>query len=142
MTKMLNFFFVFFTFFLLFACNENENEPVLVDTKFGETLTLKIGEMVEVNGEELTIVFDKIIADSRCPIGVDCVWEGQAEVNLLVNQTKEVLVIMRAGHEELAKDTLDNLVFTLLTVNPYPDLNTGLPIDTAAYSIDLQVDKL
>jgi len=120
MIKISNLFIACTTFFLLLACSQKEEKLPLVDDKLGETLTLKIGEVVEVNGEALIVTFDKIIDDSRCPTGVDCFWEGQAEVNLLVNQTKEVVVIMRAEHEALAKDTLDNFVFTLLTVNPSP----------------------
>lgn len=141
MKKMSTFYIVFASIFLLFACEEKE-ETTPISDKFGETITLKIGESVEVNGADLIIGFDKVVDDSRCPTGAECFWEGQAEVNLLLNKTKEVLVIMRAGQEDLAKDTLDNIVVTLLDVRPYPDVKGELPIPTEEYSIDIQVDEL
>ncbi len=138
---MSTFYIAIVSIFFLFACEEKEGTTPIVN-KFGEIITLKIGESIELNGESLTIAFDKIVDDSRCPNGVDCIWEGQAEVALLMNKTKEILVIMRAGQEDLAKDTLNNIVVTLLDVKPYPDVKDELPIPADAYLIDIQVDEL
>ena len=141
MKKMSTFYIVFVSIFLFFACEEKEGTTPISD-KFGEIITLKIGESVEVNGADLTLDFDKIVDDSRCPTGAECFWEGQAEVNLMLNKTKEVLVIMRAGKDNLAKDTIDNIIVTLLDVRPYPDVKEELPISAEDYSIDIQVDEL
>ncbi len=142
MKKMSIFYIAFVSIFLCFACENKEEPTPIVPDKFGEIIPLKIGEAVEINGESLTIDFDKIIDDSRCPTGAECFWEGQAEVNLLWNKTKELVVIMRAGQEDLAKDTIDNIVLTLLDVRPYPDVKDELPIPAEAYVIDIQVDEL
>lgn len=136
------FYIAFVSISLFFACEEKEATTLTIPDKFGEIITLKIGESVEVNGESLTIDFDNIVDDSRCPNGVDCIWEGQAEVNLLLNKTKEILVIMRAGQEALAKDTLGNIIVTLLDVSPYPDVKNELPIPAEDYAIDIQVEEL
>ena len=50
----------------------------------GDTVTVELGESVtfEPTGTELT--FLRLVGDSRCPIGVTCVWEGDAEVEVEV----------------------------------------------------------
>lgn len=126
----------------LAACEKNEDSDRTIENKFGEPLPLKIGESVEVEGAAFVVAFDEIIEDSRCPTGVECFWEGQAKIQLLINDAQSVEVIKRAGKEEMAKDTLDGFVYTLLDVSPYPDAKTVLPIPTESYTIDIQVDAL
>lgn len=135
-------FLLMIVFACMAACDNNEEPAEPVFTKFGEIISLKIGESVEIDGPDLVVAFDSVIEDSRCAIGVECFWEGQAVVNLLINKTQSVEVIMRAGHEELAKDTLDDIAYTLVDVTPYPDSKETLPIPAYAYLVDIQVDKL
>lgn len=121
------------------ACASNDKDNVVPD-KFGKELTLKIGESVTIKPSELVVTFSEVVEDSRCPTGVDCFWEGQAIVQLMVNESDMAVVIMRAGKENLTKDTLNGLVYTLLAVNPYP--NGVLPIPTEEYKIELTVKEL
>jgi len=124
------------------ACEKNEEPSDNIIDKFGEIISFKIGESAEINGPNFVVAFDAILEDSRCPTGAECFWEGQAVVNLLINKTQPVEIIMRAAHEDLAKDTLDGFVYTLVNVTPYPDSKGTLPIPNEDYSIDIQVDKL
>ncbi len=135
-------FFIAITFGCLAACEKNETPTATIIDKFGEVVSLKVGESTEINGPNFVLSFDKVIEDSRCPNGAECFWEGQADINLLINNAQAIEVILRAGHEELAKDTLDGIVFTLIDVTPYPDLKEILPIPTESYVIDIQIDKL
>lgn len=56
-------------------------------------VTLAVGEAAAV--EELRIRFDRVVSDSRCPAGVSCVWEGDAELLFIVNDVREVAVQLR-----------------------------------------------
>jgi hypothetical protein len=70
-------------------------------------ITLKTGERVVVDG--VSIAFVKVVEDSRCPGNVQCVWAGNAAVELTVakgttppvtrvlNSTTEPRVIDEAG---------------------------------------------
>lgn len=42
-----------------------------------EPVDYKVGWRVEYSDEPITLVFDKVIEDSRCPKGADCVWAGR-----------------------------------------------------------------
>jgi hypothetical protein len=44
------------------------------------SLTLKVGEAAQLAGGVLTLTFDEVTGDSRCPKDVDCVWAGEATV--------------------------------------------------------------
>lgn len=141
MKTMQLFFFVLGTFFAFIACDD-KREEVPIDDKFGEPITLKVGESSDIEAGLLTITFDNLVEDSRCPSGVECFWEGQARVQLLMNESTTIDLIMQAGQEDLAKDTSDSYIYTLLDVSPYPDMSDELPLPSEAYSIEVQVDKL
>lgn len=138
---MQSFFLVLGTFFALIACDE-KTEEMPIEDKFGTPVTLKVGASSDIQEGLLTITFDKLVEDSRCPNGAECFWEGQATVQLLVNESTTVDLIMRAAHEDLAKDTVDNYIYTLLDVSPYPDMSDELPLPSDVYSVEVQVDKL
>ncbi len=42
------------------------------------------GQQVTVADSALTVRFDRVLEDSRCPAQVDCVWAGQARIALVV----------------------------------------------------------
>lgn len=75
----------------------------------------------ELNDKEITIntvsnvavstdyemIISKVTADSRCPIGVSCIWAGQVELNVKVFQDKkeieEKAIIVGPKDEEVTK---------------------------------------
>ncbi len=141
MKTMQLFIFILGVFFTFTACDEKREETP-TDNKFGEPIALELGASSDIQAGELTISFDKLVEDSRCPNGVDCIWQGQAAIQILVNETSTVDLIMQAGKEDLATDTLDNYIYTLLDVSPYPDIKDDLPLPAEVYTIEVQVDKL
>ena len=67
---------------LLASCATSPTDPrtVRLDGEF----TLAPGQTAQVEGGGLRVTFDGVSADSRCPTGVTCVWEGDAVVVLAV----------------------------------------------------------
>lgn len=53
------------------------------DKEISETFTLKLGESKNVAG--LTLSPIRIVEDSRCPFGVQCIWAGRVAVEIEVN---------------------------------------------------------
>jgi len=49
-----------------------------------ETLTLKHGQQKTAAKGEITIKFVSVTEDSRCPVGTNCVWAGNAKVHVKV----------------------------------------------------------
>ena len=61
---------------LLVSCATSPIDPrtVRLDAEF----TLAPGQTAQVEGGGLRVTFYGVSADSRCPTGVTCVWEGDA----------------------------------------------------------------
>jgi len=68
-----------FALLTLSACREDPVCPLQVGV--GEPFTLRKGECATVD-RTLRVVFDSVLEDSRCPVDVECVWEGNAKVGL------------------------------------------------------------
>ncbi|HXW04498.1 MAG TPA: hypothetical protein VD833_04640 [Vicinamibacterales bacterium] len=48
------------------------------DLRAGQSATLQI------RGAEVVLRFERVTADSRCPVGATCIWEGDAVVRVVV----------------------------------------------------------
>lgn len=89
---------------------------------------LAVNQVVQIDAGRSYYV--KAIADSRCPIGVSCIWQGVAEVTLVLKQgslTDSVRVASFDGADGLYKRersvVLDKTTWTVnyVDVLPYPD---------------------
>jgi hypothetical protein len=87
-------------------------------------------ESVFIESENLTILFDRVIGDSRCPSGVVCFWEGQAEIRLTLRKSGQepvdVVLKIRPGRDpekfpELTVKVLGYRI-SLVALEPYPDI--------------------
>jgi hypothetical protein len=62
-----------------------------------EPVDYKVGWRVEYADEPITLIFDKVIEDSRCPSGADCLWAGRfiASMTMLrrADNTKRVFEV-------------------------------------------------
>lgn len=57
--------------------------PAAVETRsLGYPFSIQVEETVAMDGESLTITYDRLLEDSRCPADVQCVWEGNGRVLL------------------------------------------------------------
>jgi hypothetical protein len=50
----------------------------------GSDFDLAPGQSARVDGSALTILFKEVTEDSRCPLGVFCIWAGNAAVSLTI----------------------------------------------------------
>ncbi|MCO6491724.1 MAG: hypothetical protein J5I98_25135 [Phaeodactylibacter sp.] len=125
-----------------FACEKSENRNPL-DFQLGQSFELDFDETGHCTCCNLSVHFADVLEDSRCPSDVECVWEGQARVQLnldLAEGRDTIELTWRAGHGELASDTVDNFIFELLDVAPYP-VSTET-IEKEDYQIELKVTAL
>lgn len=85
-----------------------------VDT--GSQFELKRGQQASVTGTSLRIRFDAVTEDSRCPQGVQCVWAGNAAVNLRI-MSSETSRTLNTGVDP-KNTTIDDYIITLVDVKP------------------------
>lgn len=68
---------------LLAACGaQSELQTAPSSSVVGDTTLLTLPVGTSASAGEITVGFNSVAEDSRCPTGVQCVWEGDAEVVL------------------------------------------------------------
>lgn len=100
-------------------------------------ITLAPGESTLVPGSDLTLGFDKVSGDSRCPSSVVCVWEGCADIDLWVEDPQANRTAFRLHTSPVEGDQsfdLDALRIVLVRLDPYPESG---PIPASAYRVHL-----
>lgn len=74
-------------FFLLASLTYAQDSTVVKAPKI--VMEQKINQAIPVNNMSVTLL--KVVSDSRCPIGVTCIWAGEAKVlvEVITNGKKE-----------------------------------------------------
>lgn len=114
-------------------------------TKFDEdVLTISTTEKSSVTND-LSFKIEKIISDSRCPEGVQCVWAG--EVNLLLgvyennSKTEEVDLVIDYRNFEQNKTFFESKIplknKKIESIEILPNKLEGIQIDEKEYELKL-----
>ncbi|MEX0646840.1 MAG: hypothetical protein WEA56_02265 [Balneolaceae bacterium] len=102
-----------------FSC-ENITSPI--QPKLGEEIEMKYGEQITIPEEGIILRFNDILIDSRCPSGVTCVWAGNAEIAIQLNDTEASL----NTYLEPKQTSISEYEVQLLSLKPYPKYNFEL----------------
>ena len=126
-------------FVAIIACApEVDSETV----SLGDSFSLALGQSAAIDGEDLAIEFIDIIADSRCPSGVECIWQGEVAcfVEITHSGTGQQRVLTYPGlTQELSEAQFGSYQFTF-SVEPYPE--AGKEIKKSEYRLNLLVTKV
>jgi hypothetical protein len=77
---------------LLYGCNggtQPEQSQGVQDKTAQNQIVINYGRQVAAAKENLTLKFVVILEDSRCPEGVQCIWAGNARIELAVTRAGE-----------------------------------------------------
>lgn len=104
-------------------------------------LELRSGQETTVSGTVVRVSFIGVDEDSRCPVDVVCVWQGNAavEIGLAAGSAPTHLHVLNTGLEPDSVE-FDGLRLTLLDVAPEP--REGVPISADDYVVRLGVEPL
>lgn len=101
-----------------------QSEEGAIIAGINQPFQLRINQTATIENEGLRVTFQDVTEDSRCPIGAQCFWEGQATVAVGIAKDGQDLgtlsLTLRAGMEHLATTTLDEYTIQLAAVDPYP----------------------
>jgi hypothetical protein len=114
---------------LLAACLATpfqESGPA-VTASVGDTLHLERGAVAEVGDRGFRVRFAGVDMDSRCPRGVDCVWEGDAEARILssLDGGPWTAAVLHTHADSVRQVQHAGYVITLIDVEPYPTADDG-----------------
>lgn len=86
----------------------------------GDTAVLGLGDSVAFQGTGIQAEFLRVVADSRCPVGVTCVWEGDAEVSIDVITGGEAEEVRLHTTLEPTAVGIASYELQLIDLLPYP----------------------
>jgi len=119
------------------VCSKNE---VAVTVGLSEAFTIGVGQSARIAGEDMTLTFNEVIGDSRCPQNVTCVWEGVASSNVtIVYHDKDYTVVLDSpGLTEQATEKFLDYILTY-SLDPYPREGEG--VSPKDYRLTLTLTK-
>jgi hypothetical protein len=117
------------------ACSSSPTGP---STPLDRQFTLAPGERVRVAGTQVSVQFERVDGDSRCPADAICVLGGDAQVRISVHDDGRVdHYALHTG--DLAPVRHDGLTIALVELSPYPF--SARPIGPADYRATLRVTR-
>ncbi len=132
--KILSLLFFLLLFITFTGCDDT------VSAGLSEEFYISPGQKAVISDSGLEITFHKVVEDSRCPKGAECVWEGNGRVEISVRQPGSEAEVKelntRLDPKEL--DTKDFKI-RLLDLQPYPE--TGREISLDEYKVKLVVEN-
>lgn len=137
MIKQLRIHKIFFTIMILFICTGCDDT---VSAALDEEFDIGINQKAVIDENDIEIIFLKVLEDGRCPIGAQCVWEGNGRVQILVRVNDSAPEIMELNTSlEPKRAWAGDFGIRLLDLQPYPEV--GNKITPEHYRIRLIVEK-
>ena len=121
---------------LLNACELLQSDTSCSDYAAGglrlnDTIELRYNKLYCNPKYDILLSVDSI-QDSRCPIGADCIWEGNGRVYINLRHGGSRSSFWLNTHPNFLQDTLiDGLNYELTDLLPYPDLNLDIQLKDA-----------
>lgn len=130
--------------FLLSSCFEHESilfpEIKKYSVKADDSIAVQLNYKEKILlDDNLTITFEEVVADSRCPINAMCIWAGDGEV--IISFSKDDLISQTSLHTTLEPKSVvvyDYLI-RLNSLMPYPE--TDKEIKKEDYKIELIIKR-
>lgn len=109
--------------------------------KRGEPLELKVNAASRLSDENLSVRLEGVTQDSRCPVDVQCVWAGDAAVELTLEKPPAAADtrILHTSDRFGRQADYEGLVIRLLDLKPQP--REGKTIAPEDYRVTLVVDQ-
>lgn len=130
----------------IFSAGCPNPKPILPPVSFSlnSPFALQVGQSGEWQKMRgFTIKFDKIAADSRCPLGVQCVTAGRAEVVLTLTKSGEShTVTLPFTTTEAPESAADFQGHTVRVMGVSPFRTKDKDIKTNEYSVTLSVAEI
>jgi hypothetical protein len=111
-----------------------------VNASLGNEFTLAIKQTASISGEDLSIKFVDVTADSRCPSGVECPWAGEVKIllNIKTNGSTQQIEMTQLGTGDNEGQKVGNYIYKF-TVEPYP-VSTH-QIEKSEYRLNMTITK-
>jgi hypothetical protein len=125
--------------FCLMAVTACADQTPTSPTPVNQEIVMAPGQTVNVSGAGMSIRFEGVLSDSRCPANALCVWAGDAHVRIQVRPSTGSNGAYDFHTAENAPVKHGDVTIELTQLFPYPF--TTDPIDPSAYRATLKVTR-
>ncbi|WP_226064051.1 hypothetical protein [Kaistella polysaccharea] len=128
---------------VIFSQEKSENSSA----KKTEIIYLKEGENKFLKEYNMNVTFKKMIEDSRCPKGVQCIWQGNAKaaVELMGTYTRPVILELStlndAARGFFKMQDFNGYSISLIEVSPEITAGKGFKALKGNYKIGIRIEK-
>ncbi len=117
------------------ACDEKVTGPT---ASLNAEFTLAPGEAAAIERESLSVKFNQITGDNRCPADAVCILGGSADVGITVTSDRASRdYVLRTG--DMQPVVHEGFTVALVQVQPYPF--SARPIQSDEYRVTLKVSR-
>jgi hypothetical protein len=107
----------------------------------GQQFALKVGQTQAIKDENLSVKFVAVAADSRCPLGAECIQAGEArcQVQVISRQQVSNLELVEIGLSKESTSALMGQYRVSFQVTPYPEV--GKTVKSSDYVLTLTITR-
>jgi hypothetical protein len=110
---------------------------VRFNANLAEQFSLPIGQTVDIVSQNLSIKFDAVTSDSRCPTGAQCISAGEATCRMIISyQEEETEFIFTQSGSGISQAKFQNYTINF-QLQPYPQVDQE--IDDSDYVLVMTV---
>ena len=136
--------FLSLSFLLLLGCNSPStyNKIASADaTEFlPDTIFIPYNQAVQIGETAMSLCFDTIFSDSRCPEDVNCIWAGAFEIGIELSDQNEIHKLKLSTYPKGITDTILS-GYSIKVVDLLPRPNTTIHYVKSDYRVRVVVDK-
>jgi hypothetical protein len=100
---------------------------------------LRPGQSASIRGERATVVFDRIVSDSRCAVDVQCIRAGEARAALRLEPGGGPEISFELDTDRDRSQEVGGYRVTLVGLSPAP--RSTVEIAPSEYRIELTVSR-
>jgi len=107
--------------------------------ELGERISLRPGESAQIRGEHATIVFERLVSDSRCAVDVQCIRAGEARAAFRLETGGAAGISFELDTDRERAREVEGYRVTLVEVSPAP--RSTIRIAPGEYRVDLTISR-
>ena len=103
-------------------CLSSDRAGVGLAARQDDSIVLTPGASHLIPDTDLTVVFEAVVEDSRCPVGTNCVWAGDATVRLRVDspRAKAASILLHTNEQFPQEAAHGGIRLRLVSLAPQP----------------------
>jgi hypothetical protein len=120
---------------------ESETGKEIITNRVNDTIVIGYNQIYQDIENDFKIQFDSVVNDSRCPIGSECKWAGDAEVKfeLLIGENHHQFSLNTNSRHQTDTIIINQIKFKLVALDPYPEI--GKEIRQEEYRVKITTSK-